>query len=90
MLLKKTILISLFFIHFNALSNPQKWPDDTLPISHCSDSPIPEECVINGNADGDCICKVWCAIGCGGAFCNFCPGYPAEKKIPPQREKGKV
>lgn len=30
----------------------------------------PTQCVENGEIDKECLCKIWCAAGCGGAACN--------------------
>lgn len=31
---------------------------------------IPAHCVVNGQIDEECLCRIWCANGCGGAACN--------------------
>lgn len=31
---------------------------------------IPSRCIINGKADRECLCKIWCEAACGGSACN--------------------
>jgi hypothetical protein len=40
---------------------------------------IPSQCIVNGQVDKECLCKIWCAEGCGGSACN-CDILPLDDK----------
>ena len=43
-------------------------------------STIPPECDEGGGqVNAECICKIWCAVGCGGSACN-CDLLPSDDK----------
>lgn len=31
---------------------------------------IPSNCIVNGQINKECLCRVWCQAACGGAACN--------------------
>ena|GEM_PF-3101303 len=40
---------------------------------------IPANCAPGGVIDVECLCRVWCSLGCGGSACN-CDLLPLPKK----------
>lgn len=39
---------------------------------------IPANCAPGGVLNVECICRLWCSLGCGGAACN-CDLLPLKK-----------